>query len=202
VITTDIKAKIVRKGRGYVFTPSDFISVGSRAAVDQALSRLAKSGVIRRLAQGIYDYPKVSPRLGPLSPKPDDVAKAVARKDGQVLSVSPAKAANMLGLTTQVPAKLVYLTNGPTRSKTFGGQTIYLRNAAAKNLAGVGTPVGLIFQALRYVGKDGIDTDTLKKLSRHLTADDLKALLKDSHKAPDWMRPVAKDIARFADMAA
>ncbi|WP_371395580.1 DUF6088 family protein [Fretibacter rubidus] len=116
MIATTIKAKIVRKGRGYVFTPSDFLNVGTRAAVNQALSRLAKKGLIRRLTHGIYDYPKISPRLGALSPKPDDVAQAVACKGGQVLSVSPAKAANLLGLTTQVPAKLVYLTNGPTRS--------------------------------------------------------------------------------------
>jgi len=198
MITVTIKAKIVRKGRGYVFTPSDFISVGARTAVDQALSRLAKSGFIRRLTQGIYDYPKISPRLGALSPKPDDVAKAVARKGGQVLSVSPAKAANMLGLTTQVPAKLIYLTNGPTRSKTFGGQTIYLRNAAIKNLVGAGTPTGLVFQALRYIGKDGINSVVLQKIAAHLSDDGLKSLVKDSQKAPDWMRPVARDIALLA----
>ena len=198
MITVTIKAKIARKGRGYVFTPSDFISVGARTAVDQALSRLAKSGFIRRLTQGIYDYPKISPRLGALSPKPDDVAKAVARKGGQVLSVSPAKAANMLGLTTQVPAKLIYLTNGPTRSKTFGGQTIYLRNAAIKNLVGAGTSTGLIFQALRYIGKDGINSVVLQKIAAHLSDDGLKSLVKDSQKAPDWMRPVARDIALLA----
>jgi len=198
MITVTIKAKIVRKGRGYVFTPSDFISVGARTAVDQALSRLAKSGFIRRLTQGIYDYPKISPRLGALSPKPDDVAKAVARKGGQVLSVSPAKAANMLGLTTQVPAKLIYLTNGSTRSKTFGGQTIYLRNAAIKNLVGAGTPTGLVFQALRYIGKDGINSIVLQKIAAHLSDDGLKSLVKDSQKAPDWMRPVAHDIALLA----
>jgi len=198
MITVTIKAKIVRKGRGYVFTPSDFISVGARTAVDQALSRLAKSGFIRRLTQGIYDYPKISPRLGALSPKPDDVAKAIARKGGQVLSVSPAKAANMLGLTTQVPAKLIYLTNGPTRSKTFGGQTIYLRNAAIKNLVGAGTPTGLVFQALRYIGKDGINSVVLQKIAAHLSDDGLKSLVKDSQKAPDWMRPVARDIALLA----
>ena len=73
--------------------------------MDQALSRFAKKGVIRRLTHGIYDYSKIIPSLGALRPKPDDVAKAVARKDGQVVSVSPAKAANMLGLTTQVQAK-------------------------------------------------------------------------------------------------
>lgn len=202
MITTTIKAKIVRKGKGYVFTPSDFLMVGSRASVDQALSRLAKKGIIRRLTQGIYDYPKTSPRLGALSPRPDDVAQAVARKDGQVLSVTPAKAANMLGLTAQVPAKLVYLTSGPTRSKTIGTQTIYLRNAAAKNLAGAGKPTGLVFQALRYVGKNGIDANVLHKIAKHLTTDDLQDLVKDSQHAPDWMKPVARDIAQLAPLAA
>jgi len=202
MIASKIKAKIVRKGRGYVFTPSDFLTVGTRASVDQALSRLARKGVIRRLTQGIYDYPKISPRLGALSPRPDDVAQAVARKDGQVLSVSPAKAANMLGLTKQVPAKLVYLTNGPTRSKTIGAQTIYLRQAAAKNLVGAGTPTGPVFQALRYLGKDGINTNALQKIAKHLKADDLQSLVKDSQSAPDWMKPVARDIAQLASAAA
>ena len=100
-ITQSIKAK----GRGAIFAPSDFLDMGSRASVDQALSRLADQGMIRRLTRGLYDYPKISSRIGILSPSTDDVAKAIARKDNQVLQVSPAMAANQLGLSTQVPSK-------------------------------------------------------------------------------------------------
>ena len=193
-----IKKRIIRKGLGAVFTPSDFLTLGSRAAVDQTLSRLVKDGTIRRLTQGVYDYPKISVRIGPLSPNPDDVAKAVADKDGYVVQVSPARAANLLGLTTQVPAKLVYLTDGPTRSKTIGKQVIYMRKAAPKNLVGAGKPAGLVFQALRYLGKDGIDLHKVHLMSKGLSAADVKALVKSQHIPADWMRPVIQKIAMAA----
>ncbi|RUV80433.1 hypothetical protein EOA51_32955, partial [Mesorhizobium sp. M1A.F.Ca.IN.020.32.1.1] len=81
-------------GRGRVFTPSDFLDVANRAAVDQALSRLAKQGKLRRLARGLYDFPKVHPKLGPLSPAPDDVAQALARETGSRVQIAGARAAN------------------------------------------------------------------------------------------------------------
>jgi hypothetical protein len=190
-----IKRRIIGKGRGAVFTPADFLDLGSRASVDQALSRLTDQGVIRRLARGIYDYPKTSPRLGRLSPDPDVVAAAIARKDGRVVQVSPARAANMLGLTTQVPAKAVYLTDGPSRTKQIGAQTIIMRNAAARNLVGAGKPTGAVFQALRYLGKDGVDASVVARLSRTIDADTRRALVKDALQAPGWMRPVVLQIA-------
>jgi len=190
-----IKRRIIGKGRGAVFTPADFLDLGSRASVDQTLSRLTDQGVIRRLARGIYDYPKTSPRLGRLSPDPDAVAAAIARKDGRVVQVSPARAANMLGLTTQVPAKAVYLTDGPSRTTQIGAQTIIMRNAAAKNLVGAGKPTGAVFQALRYLGKDGVDASVVARLSRTIDADTRRALVKDALQAPGWMRPVVLQIA-------
>ncbi|HAQ78153.1 MAG: hypothetical protein VR74_01875 [Hyphomonas sp. BRH_c22] len=190
-----IKRRIIGKGRGAVFTPADFLDLGSRASVDQTLSRLTDQGVIRRLARGIYDYPKTSPRLGRLSPDPDAVAAAIARKDGRVVQVSPARAANMLGLTTQVPAKAVYLTDGPSRTKQIGAQTIIMRNAAARNLVGAGKPTGAVFQALRYLGKDGVDASVVARLSRTIDADTRRALVKDALQAPGWMRPVVQQIA-------
>ena len=193
-----IRLRIIRKGRGSVFTPSDFLTLGSRAAVDKTLSRLVKDGTIRRLTQGVYDYPKISPRIGHLAPNPDDVAKAIAARGGHVVQVSPAKAANVMGLTNQVPAKSVYLTDGPTCSKAIGRQMIYMRNAASKNLVAAGKPAGLVFQALRYLGKDGINPDALRLLSSRLDDDDRKTLLKNSQHAAGWMRPIVQKIALAA----
>jgi len=124
MITSNIKQRIIGKGRGAIFAPSDFLDIGSRASVDQALSRLADQGVIRRLTRGLYDYPKKSPRFGFLSPSADDIAKAVARKDGQILQPSPSMAANQLGLSIQVPSKPTYMTDGPTRTKKVGRHVI------------------------------------------------------------------------------
>ena len=100
----------------------------------------------------------------------------------------------MLGLTTQVPAKAVYLTDGPSRTKQIGAQTIIMRNAAAKNLVGAGKPTGVVFQALRYLGKDGVDASVVARLSRTIDANTRRALVKDALKAPGWMRPVVKQI--------
>lgn len=198
MIADKIKRRIIGKGRGAVFTPADFLDLGARTAVDQALSRLTGQGVIRRLTRGVYDYPKISPRLGALSPDLDVVAQAIARKDQHVVQVSPARAANMLGLTAQVPAKSVYLTDGPTRTKRIGRQTIELRNAAPKNLAGAGRPTGAVFQALRYIGKDGVDDDVIARIARTLNPDMRHTLARDSVKAPGWMRPIADKIAAAA----
>src|SRR3546814_8114827 len=128
---TSVPDRIMRRaragGRGGVFTPRDFLDVAARAAVDQALSRLAKTGKLRRLARGLYDFPKVHPKLGPLSPTPDDVAQALARATGSQVQIAGARAANALGLSTQVPAKSTYLTDGPSRRVVLGKRVVDLR---------------------------------------------------------------------------
>src|SRR5260221_9602211 len=104
-ISTRIFRRIQAHGRGFVFTPADFADLGSRASVDQTLSRLARRSRIRRLSRGVYDYPRVSSDLGPLSPTTDSIAHAVARQTHSVAQVGPAQAASQLGLSTQVPAR-------------------------------------------------------------------------------------------------
>lgn len=156
-VSSRILNRIQRKGRGAVFTPKDFLDLGGRAVVDQTLSRMSRRGTIRRLGRGLYDYPRISPRLGPLSPDLDDVAKAVAKQTDSRLQISGARAANALGLTTQVPAKMVYLTDGPSRRVKVGSQVVQLRHTTPRNLAGAGKPSGMVLQALRYLGRDAVD---------------------------------------------
>ncbi|WP_299629125.1 DUF6088 family protein [uncultured Tateyamaria sp.] len=198
MITSKIKQRIAGKGRGAIFAPSDFLDIGTRASVDQALSRLADQGVIRRLMRGLYDYPKQSARFGPLTPSADDIARAVARKDNQVLQPSPAMAANQLGLSTQVPSNPTYMTDGPTRTKQIGQQVIQFRNASPKTLVGAGQMAGTVFQALRYVGKDSVDDQVIDKIARALDAKDRAQLVKQSKHIPAWMHPVIRQIAAHA----
>lgn len=198
MITSNIKQRIIGKGRGVIFAPTDFLDIGSRASVDQALSRLADQGVIRRLTRGLYDYPKKSPRFGFLSPSADDIAKAVARKDGQILQPSPSMAANQLGLSTQVPSKPTYMTDGPTRTKKVGRQVIQFRKASPKTLVGAGHKTGVVFQALRYVGKDRVDSQIVDRLARVLDDNDRKLLAKQSRHVPAWMHPVVQQIVAHA----
>ena len=148
---TSVPDRIMKRarasGRGGVFTPSDFLDVAGRAAVDQALSRLVKGGKLRRLARGLYDFPKVHPKLGPLSPAPDDVAQALARETGSLVQIAGARAANVLGLSAQVPAQSTYLTDGPSRRVVLGKRVVDLRHASPKHLIAPGSPAGTVVQA-------------------------------------------------------
>lgn len=190
-----IRNRIRRKGRGWVFTPADFLNVGSRASVDQSLSRLVGQGFIRRLDRGVYDYPKVSSRLGALSPSPDAVAHALARQDGSNVQLSPARAANMFGLTTQVPAKAVYLTDGSSRTRSIGRQTVVLKSASPKMMVGAGTKAGAVLQALRYVGKDGVDDHVIARLDRSLDDHDRHDLGRVAPRVQAWLRPHAQKLS-------
>lgn len=194
MITSKILQRIKGKGRGAIFAPSDLLDLGPRASVDQTLSRLADQGVIRRLTRGLYDYPKISPRFGMVQPAVDDVARAIARKDRYVLLVSQAAAANQFGLSTQVPSKPVYMTDGPTRTRTVGRQVIQFRNASRKTLTGAGQKSGAVFQALRYVGKNGVTDSVISKLAGALSNKDRDLLVKQSRDVPAWMQPVIQQI--------
>lgn len=181
-------------GRGGVFTPSDFLDLAGRPAVDQALSRLTKGGQLRRLARGLYDLPKVHPKLGPLSPAPDDVAQALARETGSQVQIAGARAANVLGLSTQVPAKSIYLTDGPSRRVVLGKRVVDLRHASPKHLIAPGSPAGTVVQALRHVGP--LRAADVAQIAAHwLSPRDKRILAKNAVQAPAWMRPTLVLIA-------
>jgi hypothetical protein len=177
-----------------VWTPKNFLDLGGRAAVDQALKRLVEKGVLQRLDRGVYSYPKVSPKLGVLTPSLDSIAQAVAKATGSKLQVSGARAANALGLSTQVPSKSVYLTDGPSRIVRVGRQTIHIKHALPRQLQGAGTQAGVALQALRYLGPYGVDSSVVRKLGSHLDARAKRILRRSACQAPDWMRPVVDQI--------
>ena len=157
--STDSKIlrRIKSNGRGWIFTPNSFADLGTRRAVDIALMRHRKSGFIRKLARGLYDYPKIDPELGPLQPSTDDIANALAGRDATRLQPSGAYAANLLGLSTQVPMKVVYLTDGRPRTVQVGKRQIILKQTTPGNMATAGTISGLVIQALRHLGRESVD---------------------------------------------
>lgn len=189
-IASKIERRIKKQGEGWVFAAQDFLDLGSRAAVDQTLSRLVREGAIRRVGRGLYDLPRTSALLGALVPPSQErIAEALARKTGSRLQSSGAVAANALGLSTQVPAKIVYLTDGASRKVTVGGQTIELRHAEPRRLAGRASKAATILEALRYLGPTGIDDDELTRLRALLTARDRAALQRSRATAPTWLLP-------------
>jgi hypothetical protein len=192
-----VMKRVRASGRGSVFTPSDFLTVAVRSSVDQALSRLVKSGQLRRLARGLYDFPKLHPKLGLLSPAPDDVAHALARETGSQVQIAGARAANALGLSTQVPAQSTYLTDGPSRRVVLGKRVVDLRHASPKHLIAPGSAAGTVVQALRHVGPVRA-ADVVQVAARRLSANDKKTLALTLVQAPAWMRPTLVSIANTA----
>jgi hypothetical protein len=188
--------RIQSRGRGNVFTSKDFIDLGTREAVDQALSRLARAGTIKRLGRGLYHYPQVNETLGiEVAPDADEIARALARKTRNRLIPSGAVAANALGLTTQVPARPVYLTDGRTRQVRVGNRAFTVKHAAAKDLPLSSPTSVMVFQALRHLGKEVIDGETIARLRRRLSAKERQKLLEDARYATGWVAEVVRQVA-------
>ncbi len=198
-IEKQIISRIYGKGRGRCFTPREFLDIGGRSAIDSALSRLARKGTIRRLARGLYDYPLKHPKIGLLAPNPSAVARALTNRDSARLQPSGAYAANLLGLSEQVPAKIVFMTEGPARSVGIGAQEIVLKNTTPRNMATAGRPSGTVIQALRHVGKSQVTEEHVTQLRKALSQDEIGQLKRDKIHAPGWMHPIIDRIAGVAD---
>lgn len=194
-VDSKIVAAIRKRGRGVVFVPVDFLEFGSREAIDVALHRLAKQGVIRRLARGLYDFPREHPVLGTLSPSAEAVARALAGRDRTRLQPAGACAANMLGLTEQVPARLVFLTDGPARTVKIGSMTIQLRRTTPKQMESAGRLIGLLIQAFRELGQEHVTPERREHLKRTLPVEKRRELIKDLRLAPTWMHPIIRELA-------
>ena len=193
-IESKILHRIIGKKKGWVFAPSHFHDLGNRAAVDQALSRLVRSGDIRRLARGLYDYPRKHPDFGDVPPSVDRIAVALAEKDNLKIQPSGAYAANLLGLSDQVPARVVFLTDGSSRMVQIGNWNIKLKKTTPKNMATAGRVSGLVIQALRYMKQENIDDRIIKKLKGKLSDEDKKQLVSDLRYAPAWIEKVVRKL--------
>lgn len=196
-IADKIMKRVRAKGRGrWVCTPKDLLDLGSRAAVDQALSRLAKSGDLRRAARGMYDLPRISGVLK--RPVPVDMDKAVAalaRRDSIRIMPDGIAAANQLGLTNAVPAKTSYVTDGATRDVKIGNRTVRLRHAGPSVMAWAGKSSAPVMQALRWLGPQAAsDARVAATLKRKLPDDVKKDLVRNSGSLPRWAVPIARSL--------
>ncbi len=190
---TRVRRRIVAKGRGSVFVPTDFLDLGSREAIDAALGRLTRVGTIRRIGRGVYDYPALHPRFGTRTPSAAVVAAAVARSHGESICHGGADAANLLGLSTQVPAQAVFLTDGTNRVFRVDlgdGRGFDIRFQRSSRRAGGDSKAGLVLRALRFVGRDHVDEMTVRRLRGALEKSDLRDLRDLRPRATNWMRDV------------
>jgi Family of unknown function (DUF6088) len=194
-IEREMLARIRRRQSAWIFSPSDFVDLGSRSAVDKALSRMTSAGLIRRVGRGLYDVPQQHPIVGTPAPSIENFAKAMAGKVATRLQPTGAYAANLLGLSDQVPAKVVFLTDGRSKRVRLGKLEIVLKQTSPRNMATAGTVSGSVIQALRYLGQDHVNDDTVKRLHRRLSADDRKQLRKDLVYAPAWIGEIMRRLA-------
>jgi hypothetical protein len=194
-----IVARIDRLGDGKAFSAKDFLDIASRTTIDVTLAALAREGTIRRIRRGLYDRPRINPALGgQLSPDIDEAARAIARRQRWKIVPDGAWAANLLGLSTQVPAKIIYLTDGPNKEVPIGRRSIYFKHARPKALTGPEGKTALVVQALRHLGKDKVGKEEIDTLRAALSPSERKKLVKDARFGVDWIYEVASRIAEKA----
>jgi hypothetical protein len=191
-----IVARIERLGPGKAFSAKDFLDIASRTMIDVTLASLAQSGRIRRVRRGLYDLPKVNPALGgELSPDIDEAARAIARRQRWKIVPEGAWAANLLGLSTQVPSKIIYLTDGPNNEVPIGRRIIHFKHARPKVMAGLEGKFALVVQALRYLGKESVGPREIDTLRAALSLAEKRKLVRDTRFGVDWIYDIAKKIA-------
>ncbi|HBO2075801.1 TPA: type IV toxin-antitoxin system AbiEi family antitoxin domain-containing protein [Pseudomonas aeruginosa] len=192
-LTEQILAHAETLPEGAPLAAKSLLHLGSRAGVDQALSRLAERGQLIRAGRGVYLRP-IKSRFGARAPSVEQAVEALAVQRGEVIVPNGAAAANALGLTTQVPVRSVYLTSGRSRTMTLGKQLVELRHAPRWQLALADRPSGQAVRALAWLGPEKAES-ALKALKRKLPPTAFGELVAAAPQFPTWLaRSVGKAV--------
>ncbi len=193
-----ILSRIYGRGRGWAFTKTDFVAGFGEANIHQALSTVARAGKIRRVCHGVYDYPRHSDLLGQaLSPDIDQVAQALARKFNWRIQPSGEAALNLLGLSTQVPGRWIYLSDGPSREYSIGEdgrQILAFRKSSLKDTGFKYRESGLLVQALKALGKERVNAAVIDTLRRRLEPKLCRRILSDTRAVAGWILQIIKQV--------
>ncbi len=191
-----IERGIIQKGRGWAFTRKDLRDIAPSGQLGVILSRLVSAGMIRRIGRGLFEYPRQSRLLEEvLPPDIDGTARAIARKHRWTIAPHGAMAANVLGLSQQVPARIVYLSDGPTRKLEVGRQTITFRHARPKDLRQEHYSSRMIANALRFLGRQNVNDSVIRHLQRKLPSIEKARFLRDARYGTDWVFEIAQRVA-------
>ncbi len=184
-------------GRGYVFSAADFSDKFNGTTVDWVLSNLALQNKIRRVIRGIYDFPKYSELLGQyLSPEIDKVAHVLARKFKWRIEPSGDTALYLLGLSTQVPARYVYHSDGPKREYDILGNQLEFKKIALKNIGFKYAESALLVQAITSLGKDNVSAEVIAKLKQKIESKLYPKIIKDTKTVTDWIYSIIKQVCQ------
>ena len=187
---------IRKAGKGTLFFIESFITYGNPEAVKKALQRLVNTGELERVATGIYVRPQTDSVIGKLTPGIEEIAKAIAKRDKARIVPTGLYALNRLGLSTQVPLNVVYLTDGTARKVRIGNRTITFKKTTPKNVAAVGEISRLVIQALRTIGKDKVTDDEIKHIQTLLSKEKPTRLQHDIRLAPVWIREIMMPVLK------
>jgi hypothetical protein len=199
-IAHTVNRYIKSKKPGWVFSSQDFAKVSAnKAAVERTLSRLKAAGGIKRLRKGLY-YKPVYGRWGEVPPEISEVVKAVERSLKTKIMPSGAAAANMLNLTTQVPAKAIFYTTRNPSNVQIGKYNIEFKKVSPAKLSGRGRKVGLILNAMNFLGKNEVSEGLVqKKIASMISETDRGLLAKAARSQSKWIRDSVENIVKIAD---
>jgi len=185
-----VLSKIQELEPGSIFFPEDFASIGSDESIRQALSRICKAGTIIRLSKGIYLYPVIDEELGVFFPSVERIAKAIAKRDKSRIIPTGAFALNRLGLSTQVPMNVIFLTDGITRKINIGNQTITFKHTHPKSLSFRGKVTPLAVAALKEIGNGKASQEELLKIKKAIQSEPEETAIFDAYLAPRWITDI------------
>jgi hypothetical protein len=191
-IEEKIEKSIKSKPRGVLLFGDDFMEFGTSDSIRQALVRLVSKGRLKRVAHGIYVRPVISSYIGEVLPTAEDVAQGIAKRDKIKIVPTGTYAMNLLGLSTQIPLKLIYLTDGAPREIQIGNRTIKLKKTTPKNLLAKGKTSRLVIQALRELGQHGVTEELENKVIELLKSEVRKNLENDITLASEWIRKIMR----------
>ena len=193
----EIKRRILTYESGTVFVAADFADITDKKTASVGLSRLESEGVIRRILRGVYDKPAYNRFLGEfVAPIPDKVAHAIARNFGWTIVPCGDTALNLLGLSTQVPAVWVYVSDGTYKEYSYDNTTIQFKRTTNKEVSKLSYKTALVIQALKALGKDNIDEMVISRLQKILTAEEKKAMVSEAKAITSWVYEYLKQICR------
>lgn len=193
-IEKQILDKIKKAKRGTLYFPESFLSISNAKAISKALERLTKDSELLRVATGIYVRPENDPVIGLVTPGIEAIAIAIAKRDKARIVPTGIYALNRLGLSTQVPLNVVYLTDGAARKIQIGKRTISFKKSTPKNVAAIGKLSRLAIQALRTIGKDKVTTEEIEKIMAVLKNEKPTHLQHDIRLAPEWIRVILQTL--------
>ena len=196
IVEEKVAKKLKRQQKRSILFADDFLDLASPESINKALFRLKGKGLLIRLAHGIYLYPQTDKEFGVLYPSAEEIAVAIAKRDRARIIPTGVQALNKLGLSTQIPLKVVFLTDGAARSLKIGKRTITFKKTSPKNLLVKGEISGLVIQALKSIGQNKLEDDNLKKFQAILKKEKKEIILHDAKLAPAWINKILMSVTK------